>query len=83
LAFFVALGVVIFFFIMSFFIKPLYLVSVALFMTLVMLTIIDSVFLFFSGRKITARRVLPEKLSNGDENPVEIHIKNQFGMNLD
>lgn len=77
-----ALGAVIFFFIMSFFIKPLYLVSVALFMTLIMLVIIDSVFLFFSGRKITARRVLPEKLSNGDENPVEIHIKNQFGMNL-
>ena len=40
--------------------------------------IVDGMFLFNTRRGIEAQRFLPEKLSNGDENQVNIIIKNNY-----
>ena len=82
LTFFIALAVVIVFFVLSFFFSPLYNLSISLFIAFIVFVITDLILLFFSGKGINARRIIPEKLSNGDDNPVEIHIKNQYGMPL-
>ena len=38
----------------------------------------DILILFFARKGVQGKRVLPEKFSNGDENPIEIHIKNYY-----
>ena len=49
-----------------------------LLLALVVFTLLDILILFFVKKGVSARRILPEKLSNGDENPIEIHIKNYY-----
>jgi uncharacterized protein (DUF58 family) len=45
-----------------------------------LLVFLDYVFLFLIGRRPTALRVITERLSNGDENKVELRIKNEFAF---
>ena len=40
-----------------------------------LLAIVEYLFLFNEKEGVSAQRILPEKLSNGDENPVKIDIK--------
>ncbi len=47
--------------------------------TVIALLIIDILFLFFnSSNPIIAKRIAPEKLSNGDENSIKIEIENNY-----
>ena len=41
---------------------------------------VDGLLIFNQKKGISAQRILPEKLSNGDENPVKIDIKNNYGF---
>ena len=50
---------------------------------LVVLFIVDSLFLFNQKDAIYSQRILPEKLSNGDENSVKIDIKNNYPFRVD
>ncbi|GAA5093823.1 DUF58 domain-containing protein [Chryseobacterium ginsengisoli] len=43
---------------------------------------VDYLFVFNQKDGILAQRILPEKLSNGDENPVKIDIKNNYGFKI-
>lgn len=43
---------------------------------------VDFLFVFNKKKGISAQRILPEKLSNGDENPVKIDIKNNYGFKI-
>ncbi|MDH6252087.1 uncharacterized protein (DUF58 family) [Chryseobacterium sp. H1D6B] len=43
---------------------------------------IDGLLLFNQKDGILAQRILPEKLSNGDENPVKIDIKNNYSFKI-
>jgi len=62
-------------YVLSFFFKGLLTFS-HVFMLLTIITfIVDGMFLFNTRRGIEAQRFLPEKLSNGDENQVNIIIK--------
>ncbi|HTA84251.1 MAG TPA: DUF58 domain-containing protein [Bacteroidia bacterium] len=47
-------------------------------LTLFVATIADLVLLFRKDKNIFARRVLPEKLSNGDENDIKVFIENYY-----
>jgi len=78
LNFFYAIAGVVTLFVLSFFYYPLYNVSIALLLALIVFTLLDIVILFFTTNGVSARRVLPEKLSNGDDNKIEIHIRNQY-----
>lgn len=62
----------------SFFAGWLYPVAVSLLIALLLLSLVD-IFVLFPGKKsISASRVLPEMLSNGDENPVKIKVANNY-----
>ena len=50
---------------------------------LVVLFIVDSLLLFNQKDAIYSQRILPEKLSNGDENSVKIDIKNNYPFRVD
>jgi uncharacterized protein (DUF58 family) len=43
---------------------------------------VDGLLLFNQKDGILAQRILPEKLSNGDENPVKIDIKNNYSFKI-
>ncbi len=43
---------------------------------------VDGLLIFNRKKGISAQRILPEKLSNGDENPVKIDIKNNYGFKI-
>lgn len=43
---------------------------------------VDYLFVFNRKKGISAQRILPEKLSNGDENPVTIDIKNNYDFKI-
>ena len=65
-------------FFVSFFATWLFTVAWVLFTLLVLVTIVD-LFMLFSGKNgLEAERILPDKLSNGDENPIVIGIKNNY-----
>ena len=68
------------FFVVSFFIPSLGDVPKIVFQTFLVLVFLDYVFLFFIGRKPSGRRILPERLSNGDDNKIEVRIKSEFSF---
>lgn len=43
---------------------------------------VDYLFVFNRNKGIAAQRILPEKLSNGDENPVKVDIKNNYDFKI-
>lgn len=43
---------------------------------------VDYLFVFNRKKGISVQRILPEKLSNGDENPVKIDIKNNYDFKI-
>jgi uncharacterized protein (DUF58 family) len=43
-------------------------------------TIIDFLLLFATNQRFSATRIVPEKLSNGDENPIEIKIESGYAF---
>ena len=49
-----------------------------LFFLFCLLLITDYLLLFTSKGKIKAQRILPDKLSNGDENPIQFQIGNEY-----
>lgn len=43
---------------------------------------VDYLFVFNKNKGIAAQRILPEKLSNGDENPMKVDIKNNYDFKI-
>ena len=76
--FFLALFSIAFLFMVSYFEKRLLGISKLLFTILIVLLIFDIILLFRNRTGIQATRVLPEKLSNGDENSITITAVNRF-----
>ncbi len=71
-------------FILSFLFPILYFGAWASFLIFAITILVDFSLLFYSSKNgINATRVLPEKLSNGDENPIKIHILNKYSFKID
>jgi uncharacterized protein (DUF58 family) len=68
------------FFIVSFFFPALGEIPKICFQAFLVLIFLDYLFLFFSGKKPSAKRIISERLSNGDENKIELRIKNEFSF---
>src|SRR5690625_5100796 len=66
-------------FFLSFWWNPLYAFSWILVLIFVLLVLGDITALF-TGKNFKAQRVLPEKFSNSDENPVEISLENKYAF---
>lgn len=66
-------------FVISFFFPSMYFVPKILFFSFITLLLIEILILYIPGKKIDAYRITTEKLSNGDENDIEISINNTYG----
>lgn len=79
---FVAIAIVVASFIVSFIIGGwLIFFSKTLFFLLIAVIITDIILLFRIKKGVTGYRVTPEKLSNGDENELTIHLQNFYPFN--
>ena len=78
--FFAILGGFIAAFMLAFYIRSLFSIVVVLLLVFTLLVLADYGFLFFSRNAPTARRITAGRLSNGDENSIQLNIKNEFGF---
>src|SRR5205085_12138889 len=78
--FYVSFGVCIAMYIVSFFYDPFEMVPNILIFVFIALFLIDYIFLFFVGGPMEARRIIADRLSNGDENKVELQIRNTMNF---
>ncbi|HZH70211.1 MAG TPA: DUF58 domain-containing protein [Flavobacteriaceae bacterium] len=74
--FFTVLLVIAILFVTAFFFENLFWLAQFLFYGFLIVTLLDIWLLFRNKKGISASRKLPEKLSNGDENVIEIHLIN-------
>lgn len=64
----------------SFYIQGLEAIAPIVFFVFIILCIADYVFLFFTKNFPSARRITADRLSNGDENKIELILKNEFSF---
>ena len=76
--FYFACGICILLFICSFLLPLLFLLAEVSLIALLALVAADYIFLFVLGRQPLVKRILGDRLSNGDENPVVIQIMNRM-----
>ena len=69
-------------FILSYIYPGLLSIVTAIFFVAVGLVIVDLI-LLFKQRGIFASRILPEKLSNGDDNPIELTLTNNYNFSTE
>lgn len=65
-------------FVVSFVFPKLYAIVRLLLLLLLALTFLDGLILFFAKQGIKGHRILPEKFSNGDQNPIRLKIENFY-----
>lgn len=65
-------------FVLSFLFPRLFFTIQLLLFGLILLTLLDALILFRAKTGILGRRQLPEKLSNGDDNPIQVFIENFY-----
>lgn len=78
---YIALGICIALFIVSFFISAIYPLAWGLLILTVLLLLIDSGFLYLKKAPIKALREVPEKLSNSDCNDILLQISSEYNFN--
>lgn len=78
LRFFVAMGCCMVLFIIGFFFPPMMPFAYATLWVLLALTLLDYIFLFFVGKKPTAKRITADRFSNGDDNKILLEVKNEM-----
>ncbi|WP_108425421.1 DUF58 domain-containing protein [Flagellimonas amoyensis] len=76
--FFIILTTLIVGFVISYMVPNLYGALKLLFFVLVLLLIVDIILLFASKGKVEGHRILSDKLSNGDENPIQLRLMNGY-----
>lgn len=80
--FHIAMVICILSFVIAYYFPPFRNVAETLLIVFVILLIADYVILFFLIKSPSASRIVQERLSNGDENNVSIHIKNNSAFPL-
>ncbi len=78
--FFLAYGLVIILFIVSYLVPELFGITQTLLLVLFGFTLLDVIILYSLKSGIQGERICPEKLSNGDENPITISLKNNYSF---
>ncbi len=69
-------------FILAYIYPALLSIITALFFVALGMVVVDLI-LLFKQKGISASRLLPEKLSNGDDNPIEITLQNDYNFSTD
>ncbi len=83
LRFYLAVGLCIVLFIVSFFIPEMYPFIKIFFLIFLALMFFDYLFLFITGKAPSAKRITADRFSNGDENKVEMQVKNNMLFKVD
>jgi uncharacterized protein (DUF58 family) len=81
--FYLGAGLCIVLFIVSFFVPDIYAFSKLLFFIFIALVLADYAFLFLLSKAPSAKRVTADRFSNGDENKVELQVKNNMNFMVD
>ena len=81
--FYLVAGMCIFLFIAAFIVAGMFPFVKALLLVFIALIIIDYLFLFVLGKEPAAKRITADRFSNGDENKVEIQVKNNMLFTVD
>lgn len=76
--FYLAMAAITFFFILSFFIPLIAKLPPVILSVFMALAFIDYCMLFIVNRSVLAKRIVADRLSNGDVNTIRINIKNEF-----
>jgi len=79
---FLAIGIVVIAFIVSFILGGWTIIPKALFFLLLAISLTDSILLFRTRKGLHGYRFTPEKLSNGDENEIKIHLENFYPFRI-
>ena len=80
---FIALSIIAFIFIIGYFYSVFYQVGIILFFCLTGIFLIDLILLYNTKNGVEAyRKTTQDKLSNGDENPIQIIIINNFNLTI-
>ncbi len=75
--FYACIGVVVVF-VVSFIIPNLFNIAKLILLILLTFTVLDVLIIFLVKKGIEARRILPDKLSNGDQNPIQLSVSNYY-----
>ena len=81
--FFQATGLLVVLFIAAYFLPVIDWLPRILFMVFALLFVADLLLLFRQKKPVLARRFTPEKLSNGDDNPIRLYVENFFPFPVD
>ncbi len=65
-------------FALSYFVPVLFNIAQLTILVLVVLFLVDVLLVFIGNNRIEAKRILPDKLSNGDSNTIEIQVNNNY-----
>lgn len=76
---YLVLVVDILFFVLGYFFGIWFAIARGLFIILVMALLLDILLLYGPGKRFIARRILGDRLSNGDDNPILISVQNNYG----
>ena len=79
--FFTLIGVGILY-VFAFFFPGLMIIGHVVLLLVFLAAMVDYLLLFREKDGVLAQRILPEKLSNGDENPVKVDIKNNYSFTI-
>ena len=80
--FFYAFTAIVILFIVGFIVPSFFAIAKLLLFALLFFLVIDILIIFFYKKGVKAKRILPEKLSNGDENPIDISLKNYYPFKI-
>lgn len=75
---YLVLAIISLLFISSFWVHPLYNIAMAILYVLVVLTGVDIAILYLKKNAVNGERKVPDRFSNGDDNPVELHIRSYY-----
>jgi len=79
---FILIGVNVAIFLTAFFFPALLPMGQVALLILGLFVLIDLYILYVGGGKLASHREVPDKFSNGDENPVHVHIHNQYRFGI-
>ncbi|MGN6601895.1 MAG: DUF58 domain-containing protein [Ginsengibacter sp.] len=78
--FFIGIAGLVALFIISFYIPALQTVTIGIFVIFVLFCLVDYALLFFTKKFPTAQRIMGHRFSNGDENKIDLLVKNDFNF---
>lgn len=79
---FYTLGGIAVLFVLSFIFPPFFEVTKLLLLAFIVLLTLDILLLFKTNKGLNGARILPEKFSNSDPNPITIRLKNNFNIDI-